>query len=48
MAYFLIRDTFVTPKKDLVRDAENIYQVYSKNASIYFSINRVIEDLVKE
>lgn len=48
VAYFLIRDTFVTPKKDLVRDAENIYQVYSKNASMYFLINRVIEDLVKE
>lgn len=48
IGFLLIRDTFVSPKKDLIRDAENIYQVYSKNAATYFAINKVIEDLMKE
>ena len=45
-AYLLVKDVFVDPKDLLRRDDEKIYEKFSKYSSIYFAINKVIDDLI--
>ena len=45
-AYLLVKDIFVDPNDLLRRDDENIYEKFSKYSSIYFAINKVIDDLI--